>query len=101
MKNIKSDIASVLFDIGGDRYHDLIVIALSWKTVVGKYMAEHSSVLKYQNSTLYVGVDSSVWLQEFVLMKQTLLKELNRAVKKNISSKVENLVFLLSEKKHD
>jgi len=64
-------------------------------------MAEHSSVLKYQNSTLYVGVDSSVWLQEFVLMKQMLLKQVNRAVEKDIHSRIENLVFLLSEKKHD
>lgn len=101
MKNIKSSIASVLFDIGGDRYHDLIIIALSWKSVVGTYMAEHSSVLKYQNNTLYVGVDSSVWLQEFVLMKQMLLKQVNRAVEKDIHSRIENLVFLLSEKKHD
>jgi len=51
IENIKSSISSVLFQIGGDRYHDLIIIALSWKTVVGSYMAEHSSVLKYQNNT--------------------------------------------------
>ena len=101
MKNIKGSISSVLFNIGGDRYHDLIVIALSWKTVVGSYMAEHSSVLKYQNNTLYVGVDSSVWLQEFVLMKSMLIKKLNKVVAHEISSKVNNLVFLLSENKND
>ncbi len=101
MKNIKSSISSVLFNIGGDRYHDLIVIALSWKTVVGSYMAEHSSVLKYQNNTLYVGVDSSVWLQEFVLMKSMLIKQLNKVVANEVNSRINNLVFLLSENKHD
>ncbi len=90
----------MLFNIGGDRYHDLIVIALSWKTVVGSFMAEHSSVLKYQNKTLYVGVDSSVWLQEFVLMKSALIKKLNKVVARDISSQITNLVFLLSEKKN-
>lgn len=101
MKNINSSISSILFNIGGDRYHDLIVIALSWKTVVGNYMAEHSSVLKYQNNTLYIGVDSSVWLQEFVLMKSMLTTQLNKVVAKDINSKINNLVFLLSEKKND
>jgi hypothetical protein len=101
LKNIKSSISSVLFNIGGDRYHDLIVIALSWKTVVGPYMAEHSSVLKYQNSTLYIGVDSSVWLQEFVLMKSMLIKQLNKVVARDISSTINGLVFLLSEMKND
>jgi predicted nucleic acid-binding Zn ribbon protein len=101
LKNIKSNISSVLFQIGGDRYHDLIIIALSWKTVVGAFMAEHSSVLKYQNNTLYVGVDSSVWLQEFVLMKSMIIKQLNKVVAKEANSKINNLVFLLSEKKHD
>ncbi len=88
-----------MFNIGGDRYHDLIVIALSWKSVVGSFMAEHSSVLKYQNKTLYIGVDSSVWLQEFVLMKGTLMNKLNKVISKDINSQVNNLVFLLSENK--
>jgi len=101
LKNIKSSISSVLFKIGGERYHDLIVIALSWKTVVGSFMAEHSSVLKYQNNTLYIGVDSSVWLQEFVLMKRQIIKELNRVVARDIDNKINSLVFLLSEKKND
>lgn len=64
-------------------------------------MAEHSSVLKYQNGTLYVGVDSSVWLQEFVLMKSMLIKQLNKVVAKDVSSSINSLVFLLSEKKND
>ncbi len=64
-------------------------------------MAEHSSVLKYQNNTLYVGVDSSVWLQEFVLMKTMIIKQLNKVIAQEVNSKINNLVFLLSEKKHD
>lgn len=64
-------------------------------------MAEHSSVMKYQNNTLYVGVDSSVWLQEFVLMKTMIIKQLNKVLASEINSQINSLVFLISEKKHD
>ncbi len=98
---IKNNISSVIFKIGGKKYHDLIVIALSWKDVVGPIMAEHSFVVKYVNYTLYVGVSQSVWLQEFVLNKQRLLNDLNNAVKKDLSAEIKNIIFILREKKND
>ena len=101
MKSIKSSISSVIYKIGGKKYHDLIVIALSWKDVVGPIMAEHSFVVKYMNFTLYIGVTQSVWLQEFVLSKQNLLRRLNRAVKPKLTGEIKNIIFVLREKRND
>jgi predicted nucleic acid-binding Zn ribbon protein len=101
LKNIKNNISSVIFKIGGKKYHDLIVIALSWKDIVGPIMAEHSFVVKYVNYTLYIGVTESVWLQEFVLNKHFLLTKMNSAVKSQLSAEIKNIIFVLREKKND
>lgn len=99
MDSVKNNIASVIFKIGGKKYHDLIIIALSWKDVVGPIMAEHSFVFKYLNGNLYIGVPDNVWLQEFVLNKSIILKKLNYRVRKKLSSDVKNILFMLREKK--
>ncbi len=59
-----------------------------WKELVGKAGFEHSRPLRIHKTVLTVRVDTSVWLQEFVMKKRQLLKGLKRALGKDRISEI-------------
>lgn len=88
-----------MLKLGGKRYHDLVLIALEWRDVVGSLIADHARVVKYVNNSLYIGVDSSVWLQELVLMKNDILNKLNKKLARKLGQPIAGIYFMLNEKK--
>ncbi len=90
-QNAGRGVKSLLLKIAGDRYKDLVLFALSWERVVGSTMAERSSVERFHNHILYVGVTNSVWLQELSLNKPLILERLNREHR----GKIKDIVYYI------
>lgn len=49
-----------------------------WEDLVGSLLAERSFISHIDKNVLFVSVTNSTWMQEFVLLKQPLLEELNK-----------------------
>jgi predicted nucleic acid-binding Zn ribbon protein len=84
-------VRNLLFRIAGDKYRDLVLIALSWERAVGSTMAERSFVDGFRHGILFIGVSNSVWIQELSLNKQMILQRLNAEVK----NKIKDIVFYI------
>lgn len=54
-----------------------------WRELAGERGVWHSRPSSLKNRVLTVRVDSSAWLQELVMRKRRLLKELKRALGKD------------------
>lgn len=48
-----------------------------WPTIVHAAIAKHAHAERLSGSTLYVAVDSSVWMNELAAIKSVLLKKVN------------------------
>ena len=53
-------------------------IVEEWEEVVGEKVAAHAKSHRYQHWTLYVRVDSSVWLHDLSFLKGRYIQDLNR-----------------------
>lgn len=91
MNKIDSSLRGLLFRLAGNKYRDLVIIALNWSFVVGKLLSERSSILKFENKILYIKVSNHVWLQEFVLRKPDILKKLQEKV----NVEIDNILFMV------
>jgi hypothetical protein len=77
MLKASGSLNSLLYKLAGQKYKDLVTIALSWNSIVGKIMAERSSIAKFEYNILYIKAINHAWLQEFLLKKNEILKYLN------------------------
>ncbi len=62
-----------LIRLAGEKYGDFINAYRCWKLVVGELMAEKSYPIKFEKKVLYVAVSNNTWMQELVLLKQSII----------------------------
>ncbi len=90
-----SAVAKLLYRLAGDENRDFLTLCLQWKKIVGDLVADRSFVDRFENGTLHIGVENSVWMQELVLDRKHLLAQLN-ALK---DVEVKELVFFIRSRK--
>ena len=69
-------------------------IISAWENVVGKTIGKHTFAYRYQNKILFVKVDSSVWIQQLVMLKKELIYKINQKLEKKL---VKEIIFKLAE----
>ncbi len=85
-----SDLSSVLFESLPESLQDDQQEWLSyhWNLVVGKEIAEISSIDKITKRTLYIRVQGAEWLPALENLKKKIIQEINRRAEKKL---VENI----------
>jgi predicted nucleic acid-binding Zn ribbon protein len=85
-----SDLSSVLFESLPESLQDDQVEWMSyhWNLVVGKEIADISSIDKITKSTLYIRVQGKEWLSVLESLKKKIIQEINSRAGKNL---VENI----------
>ncbi|MGC8765331.1 MAG: DUF721 domain-containing protein [Brevinematia bacterium] len=70
--------------------NQLIVTDLrrNWEKIVGKANAFHSIPSRLLNRKLFIDVNDNIWIQEFSLRADEILKLINEHLKKNIVEKL-------------
>lgn len=81
----------LLFNLAGVKYKTLVRIALNWNSIVGTLLSQRTEIVKYDNNILFVGVSNSVWLQELILRKPLLIKD----IKKKTGISLKDIVFFI------
>ncbi|HPM00853.1 MAG: DUF721 domain-containing protein [Candidatus Cloacimonetes bacterium] len=77
MKNLRDSIYQFVYEIARkNNCYEFAHIALSWSSIVGKIMAERSSLVKFERSVLFVKTINHAWMQEFLLKKKDILQAL-------------------------
>ena len=84
-------IQNLLYSIAGEKYENLVTIALAWKKIVGNIVAERSEIQKIDNNILFIAVNNSVWLQEMVLTKKIIIAK----IKQRLGIELKDIVFFL------
>jgi len=59
-----------------------------WQDAVGPRIARHSRPKRLQNKTLWVDVDSSVWMQQLYFMEEKIKAKLNQIIGPSIINKI-------------
>ena len=85
-----SDLSSVLFESLPESLQDdqLEWMSYHWNLVVGKEIADISSIDKITKSTLYIRVQGEEWLSVLESLKKKIIQEINSRAGKNL---VENI----------
>ena len=85
-----SDLSSVLFESLPESLQDdqLEWLSYHWNLVVGKEIADISSIDKITKSTLHIRVQGKEWLSALESLKKKIIQEINRRAGKNL---VENI----------
>lgn len=73
------------------------MLALGWKDLLGELLAERARIRKLENNTLFVTVRDNVWMQELVLRKT----QLTRDIKRKFNIALDNIVFSLDWVNHE
>jgi predicted nucleic acid-binding Zn ribbon protein len=85
-----SDLSSVLFESLPESLQDdkLEWLSYHWNLVVGKEIADISSIDKITKSTLHIRVQGKEWLPVLERLKKKIIQEINSRAGKNL---VENI----------
>ncbi|MFT4578558.1 MAG: putative nucleic acid-binding Zn ribbon protein [Nitrospinales bacterium] len=85
-----SDLSSVLFESLPESLQNdqLEWLSYHWNLVVGKEIADISSIDKITKSTLYIRVQGKEWLSALESLKKKIIQEINSRAGKNL---VENI----------
>ena len=80
-----SNVFSRLFrELGIDKAIEQNQAVVQWSDIVGERIAQVSEAVKIEKGTLFIRVDSPVWRNELSFMKENLIENMNKALKKNI-----------------
>jgi len=79
------------YSLAGTKYRELMILSFGWRSLLGDLLAERARIRKLSDQVLFVEVKNNVWMQELVLRKSELIKDIK--LKFNISLK--NIVFSL------
>jgi len=63
-KAFSDGVSTLMRQVGLDEQHWVETLSREWKEIVGKGVGKHTRPGRITGSTLYVFVDSSVWLNE-------------------------------------
>ena len=88
LSNIKKE---VITKIAGDKYKSFVNLYQNWKEIVGPLLAARSHPFHLKDSILYVAVENNSWLQELVLRKPYILKQLNDKT----GEEIKDIIFLI------
>jgi predicted nucleic acid-binding Zn ribbon protein len=85
-----SELSSVLFESLPESLQDdqLEWLSYHWNLVVGKEIADISSIDKITKSTLHIRVQGKEWLSALESLKKKIIQEINSRAGKNL---VENI----------
>ena len=86
MNKVNSSLKNLLFKIAGEKYRDLVIIALAWKSTVGEILSERYKIVKFENKILFIEAVNHVWLQDFVLYRPVYLEKLRSETKLQIDN---------------
>ena len=86
-----SALIDLAYKLAGKEHRKLVVLAFGWKNLVGEILAERAFIRKLENRILFVAVKNNVWMQELVLRKPEIIRDIRG--KFNIDLK--NIVFSL------
>ncbi|MBC8385780.1 MAG: DUF721 domain-containing protein [Candidatus Cloacimonetes bacterium] len=82
-----------VYSIAGEEHRDLVTIAFGWKKIIGKLLAERTSIYDFDHNILFVTVSNNVWIQELVLHKSQIISDLNKELNVHIS----DIIFFLGK----
>ena len=88
LSNIKKE---VIDRIAGEKYKSFVNLYQNWKEIVGPLLAARSHPFHLKDSILYVAVENNSWLQELVLRKLYILKQLNDKT----GEEIKDIIFLI------
>lgn len=71
-------------DLGIDKAIRQNMAVSRWDEVVGERISQVSQAQRIENGVLFVRVESPVWRNELVFMKNNLIENINTALKSNI-----------------
>lgn len=82
-------VPAVLKQIGWDRRHVEAELLKSWPSLLDPNVTAHAQPTGLRNGTLFVSVDSSVWLEEIVrYRRKEILERLQHAFGKEMVKKI-------------
>ena len=84
---------NLVYRLAGSEYKELVTISFGWKQIVGKIIAQRSSVYKLEKNVLFITVTNNVWMQELILNKTRIIND----IYKNFRIKLSDIVFFTSE----
>ena len=70
-------VSALLHGLGLERRLQEFEAVQVWEDVVGAAVAAHARATAIQEGVLFVEVDSSVWLQELGLLRESIVERLN------------------------
>ena len=81
-----SDLSSVLFESLPESLQDdqLEWLSYHWSLVVGKEIADISSIEKIAKNTLYIRVQGKEWLPALESLKKKIIQEINSRAEKDL-----------------
>ena len=91
MNKLNSGIKNLLFRLAGEKYHEIVVIALAWEPLVGGLLSERSKIFKFERNILYVKITNHVWMTEFVVLKPKILCDL----REKTGIQIDNVLFVM------
>jgi len=85
-----SDLSSVLFESLPESLQNdqLEWLSYHWNLVVGKEIANISSIDKITQGTLHIRVQSKEWLPALESLKKKIIQEINSQARKNLVEKI-------------
>lgn len=81
-------------DAGLDEQLRSVQVLQLWEDVVGPTVATHTRATTFRGKTLFVEVDSSVWMQQLSYLKPSCIEKLNHRIG---STMVENIFFRITD----
>lgn len=91
-----NNLKKIVYTIAGPEQRDFVSIAFGWKKIVGNLLSERSSINKLENGVLFISVTNNVWMQELILRKFQIMKDINSILNVQLSDIV---FFMKSENK--
>jgi len=86
MTQINSSLLGLLFKIAGEKYRELVIISLAWRSTIGDLLSERYKILKFEKKTLYIEAINHLWMQDFVLYRPMYLEKLRKETKIEIDN---------------
>ncbi len=84
LTHIKAILDTALNNFRAASDQDMTKIWDMWDKVVGEVISENAKPGAFRDGVLIINVSSSVWLQQLGFLKHDMIKNLNRAIGKNI-----------------
>lgn len=60
----------------------------NWETIIGPVISNNAKIIKYQNNTLYIKTNSSIWKTELLSKKNEIIDLVNKAIGEKIVQKL-------------